>query len=532
VFKKIKIWLSAALAVIVLALCAYSALKFAGSSDLTSSLPMPDESRPYAIFASDNTSYPEALTALLTEGSYAQFSEGTSRNTVLALAAAAQKSAVLVEDDINDFVEIYAALRFTRGEMKQLRKGEVPESWNTKLKSPRIEAGKEKDTWILHTDGVTDPVYFKADRRRILIAGDIEPFKRELAVEEGSEKKASIKWEVEKKWPGHAEICDGGRLFAKDGTKDETPLKLITAWHSLEQKNPSDPSGEVRWKIDGLDNRVDQSTLDALKPTEWDLGKVIIPNPMLLTMGLNIPGLRGSAEDWPFPLSSIASVGQSMKLSDSTIRTLLSNKLVVSLGGQNHLLWFTLPGFMVQLSGEEKMLREVVSAFWDKLFFGAAPKAIQGFDYGGTASVPFSAIAAGKGGTALLGLVSPESVSVGNKIWTFLNNGEKAIGWLVADLPRIGGALGEMTKMNSFTSGSEGMAGTDTGEDSSGGTPEEEQVGKLKDENQQTAGQFTPFNQNITDSFSKVLARLGRVLIVWGEPDSGYINWYKTQKQK
>lgn len=530
-FKKIKIWLSSVLAVIVLALCAYSALKFAGSSDLATSLPAPNDSRPYAIFESDITSYPEALTALLTEGNYAQFREGTSRNTVLALAAAAQKSAVLVEEDMNDFVEIYATLQFTPDEMKMLRKGELPENWNTKLKSPRIEAGPEKDTWLLRTSGVTDPVYFKAERRRILIAGDIEPFKRELAVDEGSEKKASLKWEVEKKWPGHAEICDGGRLFAKD-EKNENPLKLMAAWHSLEQKNASDPSGEVRWKIDGLDKRADSAMLDALKPTKWDLDKVVIPNPMLLTMGINVPGLKGSTEDWPFPLSSIASVGQSMKLSDSTIRSLLSNKTVISLGGQNRLLWFTLPGFMVQLSGEEKVLREVVSAFWDKLFFGAAPKAIQGFEYGGTASVPFSAIAAGKGDTALLGLVSPESVSVGNKIWKFLSGDEKVIGWLVADLPRIGTALSEMTKMNSFTSGSEGMAGTDTEEDSSGGTPEEEQIGRLKDDNDKTAGQFTPFSQNITDSFSKVLVKLGRVLIVWEEPDSGRINWYKTQKQK
>ena len=50
----------------------------------------------------------------------------------------------------------------------------------------------------------------------------------------------------------------------------------------------------------------------------------------------------------------------------------------------------------------------------------------------------------------MLGLASPQSVASGAALSKFLAKDEEAVGWLLADLPRVGKALSEMTKMSSF----------------------------------------------------------------------------------
>ena len=81
---------------------------------------------------------------------------------------------------------------------------------------------------------------------------------------------------------------------------------------------------------------------------------------------------------------------------------------------------------------------------------------------------------------------------------------------------------------------------TDAPQGSAGGTPEEERAGapdgkkEQKDEKTygQSGGSFSIFDRGITDAFSNVISRFGKVLLVWSEPDSGTINWYKAQKKK
>lgn len=93
---------------------------------------------------------------------------------------------------------------------------------------------------------------------------------------------------------------------------------------------------------------------------------------------------------------------------------------------------------MAEFTGDKELMRELVDAFWNRLFFGAEPRPIEGFDFGGTTNVPFSVIGAGKGNVAILGLLSPESIRETVRLENFMKNNEKAIGWIVADLPKIG----------------------------------------------------------------------------------------------
>ena len=210
-------------------------------------------------------------------------------------------------------------------------------------------------------------------------------------------------------------------------------------------------------------------------------------------------------------------------MKDDQIREILSGQTVFSLGGQNRILWFSLPGFLVECSGRSALMNELVDSFWKNLFFGAEPKPIPGFTFGGTTNVPFSVIGAGRDGIAVLGLTTPQSINAKNRLGKFLKDDESVVGWMLADLPRIGGALSEMTKMSSFL-GEESAEDAEPYDDGDSGYGEEEPLA----EPLQPELSLSPFDQGITDSFGNVLKRLGRVLIVWEKPLSGRINWYKT----
>lgn len=134
--------------------------------------------------------------------------------------------------------------------------------------------------------------------------------------------------------------------------------------------------------------------------------------------------------------------------------------------------------------------------------------------------MPFSVVGAARDNTAVLGLISPESIRVHNKLGKFLNSSENAIGWLAADLPRIGAALSSMTKMNSFMN--DEAFQDDTG-DEYVGTDDE-----TTEEVFQPEMSFSPFDQEITDSFGNVLRKFGSLIIIWEKPESGRMTWFNS----
>lgn len=109
-----------------------------------------------------------------------------------------------------------------------------------------------------------------------------------------------------------------------------------------------------------------------LKARKWDTADCIIPEPLLLSMGIDLPPLGGDPKDWPFPLSSLGEIAENLDMKDDQIREILSGQTVFSLGGQNRILWFSLPGFLVEFSGRSALMNELVDSFWKNLFFGAS----------------------------------------------------------------------------------------------------------------------------------------------------------------
>jgi len=511
--KKVKLFvlITCTAAAVLFGLFAYIGTK--GPAVLASRLPLPSGSDPYAFFEAKEGDYPVSLSALLTEGQYAFFREGSSGSIILSLARSAKECAVLIENSRDGIIDIFAVVRLDKEDTASLSKGEFPPSWKKELGSAEAIKAGDKSSWEVRTRDSS--VFYRTERDIALITHDRDSFSRMLDVRSGSVKGIPKKiWEKEKSWPAHMIISDGGLIFAGEERKE--PLTLRVSWRSQKADKESGKAGEAVWRTEGLDKRISPIFLKSLKPKTWDIANSIIPDPLLLSAGMNLPELKGSPKEWPFPLKTIGELGSSMGLEDKQIQKILSGETIFSVGGYNKLLWFSLPGIMVQFTGDKALMAELVDAFWNKLFFGAEPKPLAGFDLGGSTNLPFSVVGAGKENIAVLGLLSPESLKGKVSLGRFLKDNEKAVGWLVADLPKVGAALSDMTKMNAFMN-----------------EPDINDEGYYEGDTEdifQPDSSFSPFDQGISDSFGNVLKRMGKALIVWETAESGRIDWYIDSK--
>ncbi|MDO5116118.1 MAG: hypothetical protein Q4D58_08495 [Synergistaceae bacterium] len=511
--KKFKYLLAAAAAAAVIAAAAFVIYSFSDSSGMMSAIPAPSETSPYLLLETKEGGYPETLLSMLIESGYDALREGTPHCALLEAAAKAKESALLAQDSGSE-LELYCVLRLEDKETARLKKGRMPESLRPVFEGAEISGGGE-EPFAIRSSSLYSPVYYAVSGKNVLLAADRRALQKMEAL--GENPKAGLggkRWSQEESWPCHLEISDGGAVTAE--SEHKFPLTAEAAWREKERQNDSEPAGEMRWALVNLGKSVESYLTSSLKARKWNTSDCIIAEPLLLSAGVNLPPLDGAPGDWPFPLSSLGELAESLNMTDDQIREILSGQTVFSLGGQNRILWFSLPGLLVEFSGRPELMAELVDSFWKNLFFGAEPKPLEGFDYGGTGKIPFSVVGAGRGGIAVLGLTTPQSLSSGNRLGQFLSGDESAVGWLIADLPRIGSALSEMAKMSGFR-GDDG----DSAFLPYGGGSEEEEIEPLQPEIS-----VSPFDQEAADAFGAILKRLGRVLVVWEKPLSGRVNWY------
>lgn len=506
--KEFKIIIAVFAATAVLALFIYIFNIFARPSSMLSYLPEPPELKQYVLVEAAERSFPVRLSAFLTEGPFAEMHRGTSRNALLSLAQTAREVAVLIVNEDLAYAEVYAVYRLSAKAAATLRKGAVPEEWLELLPSSRIEIEKKGSGKIWSPD-IGEPIYYYLDKDKAILAADQKPFDELLELRSAKGKKKHVWWQ-EKKWPGHIEMGDGAALL-----NGASPVKLQFAWRSLPRPQAAGLSGEAKWTIGGLKAEHKAFLLRLLKPVEWQITECVLPASPIMVTGLNIPKLKSSPENWPTPLSTVAKLAVSLGISKNSVRELMSGKTIFSLGGKNKLLWLTLPGFMIEFSGSRSLTRALIESFWSNFFHGSEPNRLDGWDYGGSISMPFSVLGVGRGNTALLGLVSAASLRDGAWLATYLQEREKAIGWLVADLSKLGDSLSDMTRMMSLLAFEDGEGGGYVSGDSDDG---EEVI--------DTPFRSGELDQGIADSFSGLLKNLGMISVVWERPESGRLSWY------
>ncbi len=515
---KLKYIAGAAAAAVIAAGAIVIYLGFARARDETLAfIPAPRAGSPYILLETKERSYPKALSSLLTDGVYAHLKSDTPRGAALAAAAMAEDAAVLITRGEDGAAVVYCAARFAEDETKLLQKGVLPKPLDAAFGTKSAE--QAGSAFAVRSENLSAPFYYAVSGKDTIIAADAADLRRMAAARKNGGLKDK-KWTQEEDWAGHMEISDGNALLKRP--KENFQITIEAAWRAPEGDGER---GDARWALVGLDAAEKAYISSALEAREWDAANCILPQPLLLSAGFNMPKLKSPPDEWPFPFSRAAEFARGLGLADGQILEMFSGRAVFSLGGQNKILWFSLPGFLVEFSGRPGLMRELVSAFWENLFFGTEAEPVDGFEFGGAASVPFSVIGAGRKDLALFGLASPRSLSAGGVLSEFLGKDEKAVGWMLADLPRIGRALSEMTNMSTFLEEEDEDFAADN---LAGGFRWDDDPNDP--EPRQPEISISPFDQEIADSFGSLLERLGRVMIVWEKPLSGRIIWYNHEK--
>ena len=497
-----------------------------GTGDnIMSLIPRPDETGMYAV-AQTTGGAPRLIVSLFAESFGSEDGLLPVENAVLAAAAAASESALLAEKkDGKDEYSLCAALRFSSSELAELRKGRIGKELKTVLKDAVIKETGTKGVFAAESPEFSGPLFYRVYGKYVAAAPAAADLNR---IEEARKDKRSNlggkKWKVEKDWPAHIEISDGGALTAN--AKEKFPITIEAAWRTDGAEGPMSPEGEARWAVVSLSKPAELWLSRSLKAKKWNTSDYFIPEPLLISAGINMPELRGKHDNWVFPLSSFGETAENIGLSEAETREILAGQTVFSVGGQNKILWFSVPGFLVEFTGRAELMKELVEKYWEGLFFGADPAPIPGFDSGGTANLPFSAIGVSRGNTALLGLTTPRSVEGGSAtLGKYLDMDKDVIGWAIADLPRVGSALADMTRLSGLFD-----------DDITGKNEESWEYPYDEDDEESIADMLRQdmsadsFDEEIVSSFSNVLKGMGRVFILWEKPLSGRLFWYSPTR--
>ena len=144
------------------------------SSHLKAAVPAPSEIRPYVLIDTQDYTYPTAFSTFLTDGEHSMLKEGTPRSLLLAIAATAKDAVVLVEEQGENRSEVYTSLRFRKDEMTSLQKGILPESLKNVIKTAKVSSGETKNIWLIQTESVATPIYYKVNNKQVIMAADLE----------------------------------------------------------------------------------------------------------------------------------------------------------------------------------------------------------------------------------------------------------------------------------------------------------------------------------------------------------------------
>lgn len=514
--RRIKFIVALVMAVAVLSLFIFVFHNFSRPVvSLTSYLPEPPELAQYALIEGRDGQFPVFLAAFFADGSWSALKRSSAGGKLLSLAQPALDAAVLVAlDDFSD-AQVSAVYKMTQAQASKLDKGEIPDEWMEVLPGAGVDRAVDKDAWAISWAPDEAPIFYYCDGNHVVLAAGRNGFDKLVGLR-AQKKGRAAEWSLEKGWPGHAEIGDGGRLLS-----GETAVSLNLAWRGSSGTADA-PSGEARWSISGLKASQKAALLLAMKPVQWQFASHVTQSAPILVAGFNIPRLPGQSSDWPFPLSTAAAMVRLLGISEEDTRLILSGETVLALGGRNKLLWFNMPGVMAELSGKEPLMRRLVESFWNNFFLDSEVKPLDGWAYGGAISFPFSVVGVGDSDSALIGLIAANTLRDGSWLADYLPGDKRAIGWLFADLPRLGESLYEMAKVVSLLT-------FEDGEDDAtiSGGEERRQSGAWGWG--EVSGGVEP---DVTESLGRLLKNFGYFSAVWESPESGRFYWYNRPARR
>lgn len=504
----VKIW-GILLLVVLLVIAGGGLLRFfSGTPRVLALLPSPGIQMPYALFHAEKGQFPERIAGMILGDSTLSPEGENPLEIFVPILGGAEESALMVWADDNR-LRVFAAYEASNSELKSLNAGQVPSTWVPFFADAAVQPAGQEGVWTLNATNSPSPLLFKVNQKIVCIASTSEDMSAFIAVASDRKKGFRRKWGVEPSWKNHILISEGGLLTEKRGTEETpvVPLVFEVSTKSMprsirEERETASTDrtpeilGEARWSVSGMDERLGSAFLRELKPLDWSAQNVYVPNPALVAAGFFIPSLPSKRTLWPVPLQILAEQGDKMGLKNKEVKDLLTGPLVASIAGKTRILWFSLPGLVLDLSGRGDLGFRLIEAFWETVFMGAIPTPVEGFIQGGVTDLPFSLVAAARSDKVLIGLMDPEN-DRDHQVIQLVAQNKATIGWAFFDLPRLGDSLNEMTQVKSLLS-------------------------------EEDADTSVPLDsENANDRIKNSLNGFAKVFISWEKPKSGSAVWFK-----
>lgn len=466
--------------------------------------PRPDDA-PYAVIDARGREFPAKLVRALSAGASA-IPTGTSPVAALIPIMARADEAVMSAAVREGGLYLCAAFSLTESELKSLGPESVPRRWRQLLPgiiAERIASPRER--YEVRLDGDAPPLYLEVDRElgAALIADTQTDIELMSAAAADPRRGYRPEWRDYARWSCHAEISDAGVLsamFGDDESRDDrdATVRLHARWRDIrpisDDRRLSDasPAGEGEWSAEGLRALAGAEFLNSLAPIIWDPEALHAPDPLIASAGLNLPDPGHSVAALPQPLRWAAEQMERMRLRTSEIRTLLTGPASLSFGGRTQVLWFDLPGLALDVRERGTAGMRLVERFWDT-YFGSSQREIDGYEVGGTIDMPFTVTAAAREERAFIALLAPDA-EMNDELPAILSAraklGQGLVGWIFADVAKIGDAIEEIPSLNSLIDGEDRSA--------------DDQIAAA----------------------AASLEELGRIFIAIEEPTSGRAVWY------
>jgi hypothetical protein len=330
-----------------------------------------------------------------------------------------------------------------------LNAGELPDGWKRDFPGANLRSAGRKWVYRLVAENLPEPLYLAAMDDLVFVADSMAGIGKLMAVNDGSSAGIKRKWAMEPQWGGHVYLSDGGLIFdALNGTGDSRAhrgaMEIEAAWTTSANAGES----RVKWKVSGVENVVNRAFLDDLRPRDWSGLELFVPDPLVLAFGINLPKPGRTMTSLPGPLKYTAEQMRKMGMRTSEIQAILTGRAAFSVGGRTQLLWFDLPGIVVDIEGRGETSFKLMDKFWSELFIGAEPKPVEGFSHGGVTNLPFTVLAAANDEKILIGLVQPDAEQ-NIEAKELIASVSPVIAWAYVDFPMLGASIAEIPALNS-----------------------------------------------------------------------------------
>lgn len=388
--------------------------------------------------------FPEALAKEAGQSArpYVRLMEG-----LLPLVSLSKETALLAawSGDANA-AEMFAAFLFSREEASALSSGRIPGSWAGVLPEASLSSAGRRNRFRLFLAEGIPGMYIATVDRMMLLSLEEAGIEKMLEALKDPAYRVCLSWTLEPHWPGHLFFHDGGVLAGMAALQGravgDAPVSFEAAWRKTGE------NGVLAWSLAGMEGWIRDDLQKRLPEHSW-AERVFVPEPLIAAAGFHVPREVASIpEIQAWLLEAATALGVDAGL----LGEVIEGPVVVTIGGRSRLLLVNLPGFLVELAGRGGTGRELVDAMWDRhwMRLSLTPKTLEGFETGGTLSVPLTVVGAASEELAVIGAMDESNLKERVRLKDVIGLPEVALGWLFVDFPKAADALENVARAGSL----------------------------------------------------------------------------------